>query len=192
MKAGILIGVIMWLLLAGAVTALTGCSAGSNVKASVAGANIEIAKAKSAALTKPLVDMVIPMQGCTPVVINAVVLNDCMMRIVLRSPGSGGTGDYVPNPDDPWARVAERAVGGLVTAGGIWLGGQAAANIVEAGAEGIVNALKANPAPTIVVQPPPVIVPPADPVIVTQPAPLVVDPVIVMQPAPLVSTQFGP
>lgn len=161
-----------------AVSLLAGCGGGTNIKAQVAGANVEIARAKAAAFEKPILDAKIPIVGC--------IGENCVIHIVVRTPQGGGQGDYVPSPDDPWARVAERAVGGLVTAGGIYLGGAAAANIVDTAAHGIVNALKVQPAPTIVTSPAPVVVNQPPPVVVTQPAPVIVDPVIVTQPEPVI------
>ena len=163
---------------------LTGCSGGTNVKATVAGANLEIAKAKAALMSKPLVEVSIPVPNC--------VGDNCMMHVVVRHPGGGsGASDYVPY-DDPWARVAERAVGGLVTAGGIYLGGEAAANIVRGTSAGIVDALKVQPAPTVLTQPAPIVTPP---IVVEQPPPLVVatpDPIVITQPAPIIVTQPDP
>lgn len=159
----------------GTVLLLGGC-ANTDMKASIVGANVEIAKAKAIAMEKPLVDIKIPIPSC--------VERDgkqCVMSVVVRQQTGSGSGDYVAAPDDPWARVAERLVGGLVTASGIYLGGQAAANIVTDTSVGIVNALKTQAAPTVINQPPPVIVPPADPVIVTQPPPVIIE-----QPAPII------
>lgn len=170
-----------------ACLAMSGCG-NTAIKAQIAGANMEIARARADAMTKPLVDIRVPVPGCEG------PLDRCTLHVVVRQP-SGGGNDYMPSPDDPWARVAERAVGGLVTAGGIYLGGQAAASIVQGASAGIVDALRVQPAPTIVTQPAPTIVTTPDPVIVTQPAPVIMptpDPVIVTQPAPVVITQPAP
>lgn len=160
------------------VVLLAGCSTTPGIKAEIAGANIEIAKQRAAAAAKPILDAKIP----TP---------DGVMTIVVYAPQSGNTG-LISMPDDPWARAADRAVGVLGTGLGLWLGGEAAIGLVEAGATGIVNALKVQPAPTVVNQPAPVIVDPAEPVIVTQPAPVIIEqpePIVLTQPEPIIITQ---
>ena len=179
---------MMKMLMMMAVVVLTGCGGGTNIKAEIAGANMEIAKKKAEAMGQPLVDIKVPLQNC--------IEKDgspCTITVVVRHPGGAGGSDYVPSPDDPWARVAERLVGGAVTAGGIYLGGAAAAGIVRDASAGIVDALKVQPAPTVV---DPVIVPAPSPVIVPQPAPVIVpppEPVIIQQPVIVQQeTQFGP
>ncbi len=161
----------------GLLLLLTGCSTDSALRAQIAGANIELARHKAEVAAKPILDAQIP----TP---------SGMMVIVVHAPQGANTAQ-ITMPDDPWARAADRAVGVLGTAAGLYLGGEAAVGLVSASTQGVVNALRVQPAPTVVMQPSPVIVPPADPVIVTQPAPVivdpvVVDPVIVTRPNPLV------
>ena len=147
---------------------LTGCSTDSALRAQITGANIELARHKAEAAAKPVLDAIIP----TP---------SGEMRIVVHAPQGANTGQ-ITMPDDPWARVADRGMGVIGTAAGIYLGGKAAAGLVRASGEGIADALRVQPAPTVVTQPAPVIVPPTDPIVVTQPAPVIVptpDPVIV-------------
>ena len=161
------------LLAAIVIGALSGCSTSGGLNAQIAGANIEIAKQR--AIVKPVLDAEIP----TP---------NGIMKIVVHAPNSGPA--TVPMPDNGWARVAEKAVGVVGTAAGIYYGGEAAVSLVRGASSGIVDALRVQPAPTVVTQP--------SPVVVEQPAPVIVDPVIVEQPAPVivepvvVQTQFGP
>lgn len=161
------------LLVAIVIGALSGCSTSGGLNAQIAGANIEIAKQR--AIVKPVLDAEIP----TP---------NGIMKIVVHAPNSGPA--TVPTPDNGWARVAEKAVGVVGTAAGIYYGGEAAVSLVRGASSGIVDALRVQPAPTVVTQP--------SPVVVEQPAPVIVDPVIVEQPAPVivepvvVQTQFGP
>lgn len=166
-----------------AVLLLAGCGGGTNIKAQVAGANVEIARARAEALTKPLVEIRVPLQNCTE-----KDGSPCTINVTVRQPAGGGGAEYIPSPDDPWARVAERLVGGAVTAGGIYLGGAAAAEIVRAGSAGIVDALRTQPAPVIVPAAEPVAVMQPAPVVVTQPPPVIVEPVVVEQQVPV----FGP
>lgn len=154
------------------ILALTGCSSMGGLKAQVAGANIEIAKARAIAADKPLLDAVIPVPNCTPKVVPKDAPDPCFIKIVVRMPQSGQSGQ-VTMPDDPWARVTERLVGGLVTVGGLFVGGGAAENLVRASSEGVVSALRVQPAPTVVVTDHVVSVPPE---VV---APVVVNPVVV-------------
>ena len=168
MRAGILISVLMWVVL---IAAVSGC-ANNGMKAEVMGANIEIAKQKAQAAAKPIMDARIP----TP---------NGEMHIVVHAP-QGNTSGQVTMPEDPMWRVLDRGMGVLGTAAGIYLGGEAAIGLVQAAGSGIVNALKVQPAPTVIQAADPVIVPPADPVIVTQPSPVIIqqpEPIII-QPAP--------
>jgi hypothetical protein len=154
-----------------AVLALSGC-ANNGMKAEVMGANIEIAKQKAQAAAKPVMDARIP----TP---------NGEMHIVVHAP-QGNSSGQVTMPEDPMWRVLDRGMGVLGTAAGIYLGGEAAVGLVQAAGSGIVNALKVQPAPTVIQAADPVIVPPADPVIVTQPSPVIIqqpEPIII-QPAP--------
>jgi hypothetical protein len=174
MRIAALIVTGMWAAFIAAFFMLTGCATGG-MKADVLGANIEIAKARTQAAAKPILDAEIP----TP---------NGIMRIVVHAPQGAGNGQ-VAMPDDGWARVAERAVGVLGTAAGIYLGGDAAVGLVNAAGSGIVGALKSQQAPTVVMQPSPVVVAPAEPVIVQQPAPVIVqpaEPIIVPSPDPII------
>lgn len=161
---------------------VSGCSTlGNGMKAQVLGANIEIAKERAQAAAKPVLNASIPVPGCKAPE-GSSYIDACVMTIVVHAPQSGANNGQIAMPDDPWARAADRAVGALGTAAGLYLGGNAAVSLVEAAGSGIANALKVQPAPTIVNQPAPVIVAPADPVIVQQPAPVIVpapEPVIV-------------
>lgn len=133
-----------------AISALlfTGCQNLDSVKAQVAGANIEIAKAKIERLAKPLVDVRVPIPNCSAP--EALFADVCVILVTVREPSTGGSNEYIPNPDDPWARVTERAVGGLITVGGIYTGSLGAAMIAKEASSGIVEALKVQPAPTVV------------------------------------------
>lgn len=171
------------------VLLLAGCSTSGGLNAQIAGANIEIAKER--AQVKPVLNAIIPIPGCKAP--EGLFFSDaCVMTIIVHAPNTAPT--TIPMPSDDWARVADRAVGVLGTAAGIYLGGDAAVGLVRGVSGGIADALRTQPAP--------VIVPPADPVIVTQPEPVIVtqpEPVIVQQPAPVVvepvviqpQTQFG-
>jgi len=186
-----------------ATTLLGGCAGDAQLRAQVAGANIERARNQAAANARPLVSIQCPSGGC-------VIAG-------LEVAQTGQATAHVAMPDNPWARVADRAMGVLGTAAGIYLGGEAAANIAGGVAGGITSSLSAShaganaavqtvgavgvagqgiqagavsdalgampgalvvtqPPPLVVTQPPPVIVPPAEPVIVN---PVVVDPVVV-------------
>lgn len=172
-------GFALILLILAVVVAASGCSTSGGLNAQIAGANIELAKQR--AVVRPVLDAEIP----TP---------NGLMKIVVHAPNTAPS--TVPMPNDDWARVADRAVGVLGTAAGIYLGGEAAVSLVRGASSGIVDALKAAPTPVIVQPADPIVVPAAEPVIVTQPEPVIVqpaDPVIVTQPAPvIVQTQFGP
>lgn len=163
------------------VVMLAGCSTTPGIKAQIAGANIEIAKQRAEAAAKPILDARIP----TP---------EGIMTIIVHAPqGSGNT--QVSMPDDPAWRTAESAVRMLGTGLNFWLGGQAAVGLIEAGSTGIVNALRVQPVPTVVMQPSPVIVDPAEPIIVNQPAPVIIEqpePIILTQPAPIIVEQPEP
>lgn len=150
-----------------------GCSTTPSMKAQIAGANIEIAKQRAVAAAKPILDASIP----TP---------HGVMTIVVYAP-QGPNNGQIAMPDDPWARAADRAVGVLGTAAGLYLGGTAAVNLIEAAGVGVSKALQAVPDP--------VVVQPAQTVVVTQPTPLVVtqpEPIVVMQPEPILVTQPEP
>lgn len=167
-----------------AVLALSGCAT-NGMKAQVMGANIEIAKERAQAASKPVLNASIPVPGCKAPE-GADYKNACVMTIIVHAPQGNASGQ-VSMPDDPWARVADRGMGVLGTAAGIYLGGDAAIGLVGAAGSGIVNALKVQPSPTVVNQAPPVIVQPAEPIIV-QPA----EPVIIEQPAPIIIEQPAP
>ena len=158
---------MIWSMLMVLVFAMSGCATDSALRAQVAGANIELARHKAQAAQLPIMDATIP----TP---------SGIMHIIVHAPQNGDAS--VAMPDDAWARVADRGMGVLGTGLGLYLGGKAAVGLATATGAGITNALKVQPAPTVVTQPPAVIVPPAEPVIVTQPPPVIVppaDPVIV-------------
>jgi hypothetical protein len=86
---------------------LTGCSTDSALRAQIAGANIELARHKAEVAAKPILDAQIP----TP---------SGMMVIVVHAPQGANTAQ-ITMPDDPWARAADRAVGVLGTAAGLYL-----------------------------------------------------------------------
>lgn len=155
-----------------AVLLLAGCSTSGGLSAQIAGANIEVAKAR--AVVRPVLDAEIP----TP---------HGVMKIVVHAPNTAPT--TIPMPSDDWARVADRAVGVLGTAAGIYLGGDAAVGLVRGVSGGIADALRTQPAPVIVPPADPVVVLQPDPVVVTQPPPVIVEPVLVNPPP---ATQFGP
>ena len=161
-----------------------GCSTMDNgVKAHILGANIDIAKERAQAAAKPVLNASIPVQGC-----NAPEGTDyktaCVMTSIVHAPQGAANSGQIAMPDDPWARAADRAVGVLGTAAGLYLGGQAAVGLVDAAAGGIAKALQTMPDPVVVPPATPVIVPAADPVIVQPvvvpaPDPVIVDPVVV-------------
>ena len=157
----------MLLIALAAMLGLGGCANDSALRAQIAGANIELARHKAKSAQLPIMDATIP----TP---------SGVMHIIVHAPQQGDA--QVAMPDDPWARVADRGMGVIGTGLGIYLGGKAAVGLATATGAGITNALKVQPAPTVVTQPPSVIVPPAEPIVVTQPPPVIVppaDPVIV-------------
>ncbi len=151
---------------------LTGCSTDSALRAQIAGANIELARHKAETAAKPVLDAQIP----TP---------SGMMVIVVHAPQGANTAQ-ITMPDDPWARAADRAVGVLGTAAGLYLGGEAAVGVVRASTQGVAEALRVQPAPTVVTQPPAVIMPQADPIIVPPADPVIVNPVVITRPDPMV------
>lgn len=173
-----------------AVLLLAGCSTSGGLSAQIAGANIEIARERAQAAAKPVLNASIPIPGCKAP--EGLFFSDaCVMTIIVHAPNTAPT--TIPMPSDDWARVADRAVGVLGTAAGIYLGGDAAVGLVRGVSGGIADALRTQPAPVIVPPADPVVVTQPDPVVVTQPPPVivepvVVDPVVVSQPA----TQFGP
>lgn len=153
------------------VLAAAGCSTDSALRAQIAGANIELARHRAEAAALPVLDARIP----TP---------NGDMVIVVHAPAGNNANTQVAMPDDPWARVADRAVGVLGTAGGLWIGGEAAVGLVSATSAGITRALATQPAPTVVTQPPPLVVQPEvvqvpAPEVVQVPDPFVVNPVVV-------------
>ena len=168
----------------------TGCTTGG-LKAQAMGANIEIAKTRAAAAAKPVLNAVIPIPGCLAPE-GANYKDACVMTIVVHAPQGTGNGQ-VSMPDDPMWRVLDRGMGVLGTAAGIYLGGEAAANIIQGTSAGIVGALRVQPAPTVVEQPTPIV---STPIVVEQAPPLVVtqpDPIVVTQPAPvIVNPVFAP
>ena len=122
----------------GLMCVLTGCAGDTALRAQFAGAQLEWAKAQAEIQKQPLLD--IQWDG------------DKIKRLTVRQPTGGGAGYQGPQlPDDPWARVADRAVGVLGTVGGIYAGGWASREIVRGVGEfgaGLVQGL-GNPAPSI-------------------------------------------
>lgn len=168
---------------------LVGCASTDNsqLRAQIAGANIEYAKQKSVALTKPVLDLKMPMSGCT-LQPNAP-LDSCVMTIIVHAPQDGGNDMQITMPEDPAYRVLGQAITGITTLGGLYVGGTVMTDLAKATAGGIVSALRTQPAPTVVnpvIVPAvdPVIVQPAEPIIVTTPPAQIVNPVIVQVPAP--------
>lgn len=154
----------------------------NGVKAQILGANIDIAKQRAQAAAKPVLDAKIPVPGCKAPE-GADYKTACVMTIVVHAP-QNASNSQLSMPDDPWARAADRAVGVLGTAAGLYLGGQAAVGLVDAASGGIAKALQTMPNPVVVPPATPVIVPAADPVIVQPvvvpaPDPVIVDPVVV-------------
>jgi len=118
---------------------LAGCAGGDQaLRASIAGANIDLVKAQAQAYALPIVELEVPQSGGES------------LKIILRNPVASPT--QVTMPDDPWARVADRAMGVAGSLGGIWLGGEAAIGIVSETGKAIGGALQTAPAP-VVVQP---------------------------------------
>jgi len=118
---------------------LAGCAGGDQaLRASIAGANIDLVKAQAQAYSLPIVELEVPQASGQP------------LKITLRNPVASPT--QVTMPDDPWARVADRAMGVAGTLGGIYLGGVAAQGIVSETGKAIGGALQTAPAP-VVVQP---------------------------------------
>lgn len=180
----------------------SGCAGDAQLRSQIAGANIEYARQQQAANSKPIVDISIPvgamgMQGVPGA-------EGGELKIVVRNPAGYGRAAQVAMPDAPWARVAEKGLDVLGTAGGIFLGGQAAIGLADTVGGGIVDAIGANssgivggvgatgtaiggameqgigaiPEPTVVTQPAPTVVTQPAPLVVEQPPPLVVDPAI--------------
>ena len=118
---------------------LAGCAGGDQaLRASIAGANIDLVKAQAQAYSLPIVELEVPQASGQP------------LKITLRNPVANP--QQVTMPDDPWARVADRAMGVAGTLGGIYLGGVAAQGIVSETGKAISGALQTSPAP-IIVQP---------------------------------------
>jgi len=118
---------------------LAGCAGGDQaLRASIAGANIDLVKAQAQAYALPIVELEVPQASGQP------------LKITLRNPVANPA--QVTMPDDPWARVADRAMGVAGTLGGIYLGGVAAQGIVSETGKAIGGALQTSPAP-IIVQP---------------------------------------
>lgn len=134
---------------------LTGCATGDQqLRAQVAGANIDLVKAQAKAYEAPIVELRVPQA------------NGQALEIVLRNPVANVT--PVAMPDDPYARALDRAVGVAGTLGGVWLGGVAASGIVKETGKAVVGGLSAvptvtQPAPIVVEQPAPVVVEPSYP-----------------------------
>ena len=118
---------------------IAGCAGGDQaLRASIAGANIDLVKAQAQAYSLPIVELEVPQASGES------------LKIILRNPVASPT--QVAMPDDPWARVADRAMGVAGSLGGIGLGGEAAIGIVGATGGAISGALQTAPAP-VVVQP---------------------------------------
>jgi len=118
---------------------IAGCAGGDQaLRASIAGANIDLVKAQAQAYSLPIVELEVPQASGQP------------LKITLRNPVANPA--QVTMPDDPWARVADRAMGVAGTLGGIYLGGVAAQGIVSETGKAIGGALQTSPAP-IIVQP---------------------------------------
>jgi len=118
---------------------IAGCAGGDQaLRASIAGANIDLVKAQAQAYSLPIVELEVPQASGQP------------LKITLRNPVANPA--QVTMPDDPWARVADRAMGVAGTLGGIYLGGIAAQGIVSETGKAIGGALQTAPAP-VVVQP---------------------------------------
>ena len=116
---------------------IAGCAGGDQaLRASIAGANIDLVKAQAQAYALPIVELEVPQSGGES------------LKIILRNPVANP--QQVTMPDDPWARVADRAMGVAGTLGGIYLGGIAAQGIVSETGKAIGGALQTAPAPVVV------------------------------------------
>lgn len=159
---------------------MSGCATESQLRAQIAGANIELARSSAQAAQLPIVDAEIP----TP---------EGIMRIVVRAPGQPAA--PIAAPYDPAWDTAKSLIHTVGQATNFWLGGEAAVGIASATAGGIVSALRTQPAPTVVTQPAPLVVTQPDPLVVTTPAPEVVQipaPEVVQIPPPQVVQVSAP
>jgi len=189
---------------------LAGCATGdAQLRASTVAANIELSKKHADEISQPLVDLEIPLGRD----IGGLTTGDGTLKLKVRNPAASMAPPQVQMPSDPWANVADRAVGVLGTAAGIYLGGEAAAGLAGTVASGIAGAIGTSHAGAnagisavgqvagtalttqatavsgaLTAMPAPVVVEQPTPVVVEQPAPLVVT-----QPAPLVvQPSYGP
>ena len=121
---------------------LFGCTGGDQaLRASIAGANIDLVKAQAQAYSLPIVELEVPQASGAP------------LKITLRNPVANPT--QVTMPDDPWARVADRAMGVAGTLGGIYLGGIAAQGIVSETGKAVQKSMSSYPDPIIIEPTPP-------------------------------------
>jgi hypothetical protein len=163
------------------LVSLFGCAGDGQLRADVAGANIEIAKTQARESQQPLVQMSVPMPASAqnpeleasairavddlriaaaaavdPQVRAALLVqqaaliqqigNGRTMQITVRNPAANQP-MQVAVPRDEWAGVTSDFLKTVGTLGGIYLGGEAAANIagtVGAGISGVVGTMQAG------------------------------------------------
>lgn len=181
---------------------ICGCASDSALRREIAIGNIKIASDKAQRQPVPLVDVSAPIPGCTPVGLEDLrttlmkletgavtfdqalsVMNlarsQCTMTIRVSNPIPEAPGT-VAIPDDPTARVWEKAIDQTGTLLNIAAGGASAVAITKAVGAGINQAIRAQPAPVIVEQERVEVVRPE---IIQTPAAQVVNPVVI-QPQP--------
>jgi len=174
------------------IALLTGCASDADIRREVSIGNLKIATQHAQREAKPLMDATIPIPGCEGSV------ERCVMRILVNNPIHQPV-PQVAMPDNPTARVWEKAIDQTGTLLNITAGGAAAKMLIKTTGQGINDALRQQPAPAapvVVEQQVVEVVRPeiveretvqvVNPVIVETPAAQVVNPVIVPQPVQIV------
>jgi hypothetical protein len=171
---------------------MSGCASDADIRREVSVGNLKIATQHAQREAKPLMDATIPIPGCEG------SAERCVMRIVVNNPIHQPM-PQVAMPDNPTARVWEKAIDQTGTLLNIAAGGAAAKMLIKTTGQGINDALHQQPAPAapvVVEQQVVEVVRPeiveretvqvVNPVIVETPAAQVVNPVIVPQPVQIV------
>jgi len=163
------------------IALLTGCASDADIRREVSIGNLKIATQHAQREAKPLMDATIPIPGCEGSV------ERCVMRILVNNPTHQPM-PQVAMPDNPTARVWEKAIDQTGTLLNIAAGGAAAKMLIKTTSQGINDALRQQPAPVVVEQQVvevvrPEIVERETVQVVETPAAQVVNPVVVQVPA---------
>jgi hypothetical protein len=163
------------------IVLLSGCASDADIRREVSIGNLKIATQHAQREAKPLMDATIPIPGCEGSV------ERCVMRILVNNPTHQPM-PQVAMPDNPTARVWEKAIDQTGTFLNIAAGGASAVAITKAVGAGINKAISMQPSPVVVEQERvevvrPEVVERQTVQVVETPAAQVVNPVIVQVPA---------